>query len=128
MAAIGTGASVGITIWVVADGRYEPQNFPSFRIADSDLVWDFAMNISNYTTLRVQNAANLGNKAWEMESSIALNQTLIKNVILSGGQYYGRGGFGGQLPHHRPAGVAVGHAPRVGAEGRPAAPPRAASQ
>ena len=28
MAAIGTGATVGISIWVVADGRYEPQNFP----------------------------------------------------------------------------------------------------
>jgi MYXO-CTERM domain-containing protein len=95
MAAIGTGASVGITIWVVADGRYEPQNFPWFRIDDSQLVWDFAQNISNYTTLRVQNEANMGNKAWEIESSIALNEQLITNVIDSGGQYYGNGGFGG---------------------------------
>ncbi|MBV9947743.1 MAG: DUF2330 domain-containing protein, partial [Myxococcales bacterium] len=82
MAAIGTGNQVGITIWVVADGRYEPQNFPFFHIDDSDLVWDFAMQISNYTTLRVQNEANLGNKGWEMESSITLNETLVKNVIL----------------------------------------------
>ena len=41
MAAIGTGASVGITIWVVSDGRYEPQNFPFYHIEDSDLIWDF---------------------------------------------------------------------------------------
>jgi Uncharacterized protein conserved in bacteria (DUF2330) len=96
MAAIGTGPSVGITIWVVADGRYEPQNFPSFRIDDSSLVWDFAASLSNYTTLRVQNEANLGNKAWEIESSLALNEQLITNVIMSGGQYYGSGvgGFG----------------------------------
>jgi hypothetical protein len=40
MAAVGTGTTVGITIWVVADGRYEPQNFPFFHIADSELVWD----------------------------------------------------------------------------------------
>ena len=40
MAAVGTGPEVGITIWVVADGRYQPQNFPFFHIDDSALVWD----------------------------------------------------------------------------------------
>ncbi len=91
MASIGTGAVTGITIWVVADGRYEPQNFPSFHIDDSQLVWDWSANISNYTTLRVQNESKLKNAGWEIESSIALNQQVIKNVILSGGQYYGNG-------------------------------------
>ncbi len=91
MASIGTGAVTGITIWVVADGRYEPQNFPFFHIDDSQLVWDWSANISNYTTLRVQNEANLKNAGWEIESSIALNEQAIKNVILSGGQYYGNG-------------------------------------
>ncbi len=96
MAAVGTGNSVGISIWVVADGRYEPQNFPFYHIDDSALVWDFAMNQSNYTTLRVQNEANLKGKGWEIESSIAVNRQTITSVILSGGQYYG-GGFGGGL-------------------------------
>jgi hypothetical protein len=91
MASIGTGAVTGITIWVVADGRYEPQNFPFFHIDDSQLVWDWSANISNYTTLRVQNESKLKNAGWEIESSIALNQQMIKNVILSGGQYYGNG-------------------------------------
>ena len=91
MASVGTGAVTGITIWVVADGRYEPQNFPFFHIDDSQLVWDWSSNISNYTTLRVQNEAKLKNAGWEIESSIALNEQLIKNVILSGGQYYGNG-------------------------------------
>ena len=95
MAAVGTGLEVGISIWVVADGRYEPQNFPFFHIDDSALVWDFAMNQSNYTTLRVQNEANLKGKGWEIESSISLNEQTITNVILSGGQYYGGGGFVG---------------------------------
>jgi hypothetical protein len=93
MASVGTGAITGITIWVVADGRYEPQNFPFFHIEDSQLVWDWDSNISNYTTLRVQNEANLKNAGWEIESSIALSQQVIKNVILSGGQYYGNGLF-----------------------------------
>jgi Uncharacterized protein conserved in bacteria (DUF2330) len=91
MASVGTGAITGITIWVVADGRYEPQNFPFFHIDDSQLVWDWSSNISNYTTLRVQEEANLKNAGWEIESSIALNQQVVTNVILSGGQYYGNG-------------------------------------
>ena len=93
MAAVGTGATVGITIWVVSDGRYEPQNFPFYHIEDSALVWDFKANLSNYTTLRAQQEAALGGKGWEIESSLTLNQQLITNVILSGGQYYS--GFGG---------------------------------
>src|SRR5579864_6997839 len=42
MVAAGTGATVGITLWVVATGRYEPQNFTSFTIAASSLVWDWS--------------------------------------------------------------------------------------
>ncbi len=91
MASIGTGAITGITIWVVADGRYEPQNFPFFHIDDSQLVWDWSANLSNYTTLRVQQESKLKNAGWEIESSIALNQQLITNVIMSGGQYFGNG-------------------------------------
>jgi hypothetical protein len=91
MASVGTGAITGITIWVVADGRYEPQNFPFFHIDDSQLVWDWSTSISNYTTLRVQQEANLKNAGWEIESSIALNEQLITNVINSGGQFYGNG-------------------------------------
>jgi Uncharacterized protein conserved in bacteria (DUF2330) len=94
MAAVGTGATVGITIWVVSDGRYEPQNFPFFHIDDSQLVWNFATSSSNYTTLRAQDEAALGGKGWEIESSIDLNEQLITSVIQSGGQYYG-GGYGG---------------------------------
>ncbi len=95
MAAVGTGAIVGITIWVVSDGRYEPQNYPFFHIEDKDLVWDFSTSLSNYTTLRVQNEANLHNGGWEIESSLTLNQQIVTNVVLSGGQYYPGGGFGG---------------------------------
>lgn len=94
MAAIGTGVSVGITIWVVADGRYQPQNFPFYRIDDKDLVWDWSTNASNYTTLRAQNESNLQGKGWEIESSLTLNQQVITNVIASGGVYYGGGGVG----------------------------------
>ena len=91
MAAVGTGVSVGITIWVVSDGRYEPQNFPFFHIEDSELVWDWSTSSSNYTTLRAAHEQALGGKGWEIESSIDLGVQLVTNVVLSGGQYYGNG-------------------------------------
>ncbi|MGH7328404.1 MAG: DUF2330 domain-containing protein, partial [Polyangiaceae bacterium] len=85
MASIGTGATVGITIWVMASGRYEPQNFPFFRIADSDLIWDFKTESSNYTTLRAEDEGTYLGKGWELESSIDVNTQLISTAILSGG-------------------------------------------
>ncbi|MEO7108944.1 MAG: DUF2330 domain-containing protein, partial [Polyangiaceae bacterium] len=86
MASVGTGATVGITIWIVAEGRYEPQNFPFFHIEDTDLVWDWNTNLSNYATLRAQHEADLHASGWEIESSLDLNTATIQNLILSSGQ------------------------------------------
>jgi hypothetical protein len=94
MAAIGTGVTVGITIWVVSDGRYEPQNFPFFHIDDSALIWDWSTSLSNYTTLRTQEETALEGKGWEIESSISLSQQVISNVILSGGGSFNNGSGG----------------------------------
>ncbi len=91
MASIGTGATVGITLWVVSEGRYEPQNFPYFHIEDSQLVWDDNLGSSNYTTLRASNEAALGGKGWEIESSIDVNEQQLTSVILGGGVFYGYG-------------------------------------
>jgi hypothetical protein len=38
MVAAGTGATVGVTLWIVGEGRYEPTNFPSFYIQTRSLV------------------------------------------------------------------------------------------
>ena len=109
MASIGTGAITGITIWVVADGRYEPQNFPFFHIDDSALVWDFAVSSSNYTTLRTQHEAEMKNAGWEIESSIDVN-----------GQYYGNGGGGGALYQGQPSDPALDYLPIGSADAGPA--------
>ncbi len=100
MAAIGTGASVGITLWVVSDGRYEPQNFPSYRIDDAELVWDYTASSSNYTALRAQHEAALGGKGWEIESSLDVSVSTIQATILAGGQVSSgyAYGYGGSAP------------------------------
>jgi MYXO-CTERM domain-containing protein len=82
MVAAGTGSTVGITLWVVASGRYEPKNFASFTISPSSLVWDWSTNSSNYTTLRAQKEQQLGNAAWQIESSLDLSPYAIESTVL----------------------------------------------
>lgn len=54
MVAAGTGATTPITLWVIGEGRYAPQNFPAFSIFDTELVWNWDTQSSNYADLRQQ--------------------------------------------------------------------------
>lgn len=90
MVAAGTGATVGITLWVVAEGRYETQNFPSFRVETDEIAWDWASQKSNYTDLRKAKTDASGGRAWELESSIAVGKDNLAQQI-----QYGGGGVGG---------------------------------
>jgi hypothetical protein len=90
MVAAGTGATVGITLWVLSEGRYEPQNFPNFVISADDLFWDWTQNKSNYTELRATKTAQGNGKAWEIESSTLLDQSTIQNYVYRG--YYNGSG------------------------------------
>jgi hypothetical protein len=56
----------------VGEGRYEPSTFPTFTIAESDLVWDWNANASNYKALRTSKSQASGGRAWELESSTDL--------------------------------------------------------
>ena len=90
MIAAGTGATVGITLYTIAEGRYEAQNFPNFTIAADELSWDWTNQRSNYAELRATKEAALGGKGWETESaSLLLPQTVQSAVTNSG--YYGGG-------------------------------------
>jgi MYXO-CTERM domain-containing protein len=82
MVAAGTGSTVGISLWVVATGRYEPQNFAFFTIDPSSLVWDWSTSSSNYATLRAQKEQLAGNAAWQIESSLDLSPYSIEGAVL----------------------------------------------
>jgi hypothetical protein len=81
MVAIGTGATTGISIWVIGDGRWEPQNFPFFTINDSEISWDWNTNSSNYETLRLSKEAALKGRGWQFESSLELSQNTIRQDV-----------------------------------------------
>ncbi len=81
MVAAGPGAVVGITLYVGGEGRYEPQNFPMFRVEDAELVWDWAKNQSNYKDLRKAKTDAGGGKIWELESSVTTSQAQIRSGV-----------------------------------------------
>jgi hypothetical protein len=82
MVAAGSGAIVGITLWVVSEGRYAPQNFPSFTIDASSLIWDWSASSSNYSSLVSQKEQRLANAGWQIESSLDLSAYAIENSVL----------------------------------------------
>ncbi len=89
MVAIGTGATTGITLWVIGDGRYEPQNFPFFALTNAEIVWDWNTNTSNYDTLRTTMEASLAGRGWQVESSLELAQSLLSGTVDQSCGYYG---------------------------------------
>lgn len=95
MVAAGTGATVAITLWVVSDGRYEPQDFPWFHITDDELVWDWTTNSSNFSTLRQQKESALKGRGWEVENSMSIYQGTITSIVQNSGYYGGNTGDGG---------------------------------
>jgi MYXO-CTERM domain-containing protein len=95
MVAAGTGANVGISLWVISEGRYEPQNYGSFIINDNDLGWDVANAKSNYTDVRAALNAKGNNSVWEIESSIFLNGNQFESLVRYGSGYYGSSGASG---------------------------------
>ncbi len=110
MVAAGTGATVGVTLWVMADGRYEPQNFPAFRVADGDIVWDWTSSSSNYRDLRAKGEAALAGRGWEIESSTSQSQSALRQYVTN----IGRGGPNGgpdYLPVNGPDGGTVVETP-----------------
>lgn len=94
MVGAGTGAVVGITLWVLGEGRYEPTNFPTFEITGPELTWDFAAQRSNYAELRAAKTAASAGKGWERESSLPASVSGLKNAVLGSSFVLPDGGLG----------------------------------
>jgi hypothetical protein len=69
MVAAGVGDQVGITLYVIGEGRYESQNFPNAIFDDSKLRWLHAQGISNYEPLAEQIMQAADGRTWLTEFS-----------------------------------------------------------
>ncbi|HEX4515731.1 MAG TPA: DUF2330 domain-containing protein, partial [Polyangiaceae bacterium] len=80
MVSAGIGSSVGITLYVIAEGRYETANFTPLVIDRPKVVWDPVTESSNYSQLFADAVAD--GKGWVTESSSAASS--LSNAYLSG--------------------------------------------
>jgi hypothetical protein len=89
MVAAGVGANVGVTLYVIGEGRYEAQNFPNGVVDATKLTWSGALSQSNYTTLAAQ-IMQAGGGTWLTE--YAGPQLLTLQTGPSQGSCYTQGG------------------------------------
>lgn len=64
MVTVGAWGTVDLTLWVIAEQRYEAKNYGTVEIPENQLVWDFATNRSNYTDLFRATIDAHGGRAW----------------------------------------------------------------
>lgn len=64
MVAAGTGAHVGIKLFVITEGRYATKNFPNGAVPAGDLTWDHLSISSNYSALRDAAISANNGKTW----------------------------------------------------------------
>ena len=99
MVAAGTGVTTTVTLWVIGEGRYEPQNFPSFDIPADSVVWNWTTQDSNYDVLRQLGYDASGGLAWLTESAahydIARFTNAIDSIVYT---LPGQSGYGGGDP------------------------------
>jgi hypothetical protein len=84
MVAAGVGAQVGITLYVIGEGRYHPQNFPDATWNEGALVWDSAQGRSNYSELTLAAMAQQNGRAWLTEYAQHINLQSLDSFYVSG--------------------------------------------
>lgn len=67
MMQIGAGAKVGITLYVIGEGRYHTASFPDVAIDFDKLIWDYSQNRSNYQELSLAAMASNGGRSFITE-------------------------------------------------------------
>ncbi len=81
MVAAGVGARVGITLWVIGEGRYRTQNFPEAAVDWPALSWDILSGRSNRTELVAKALATNDGRSWIAE---AAQRTSLSTSSLAG--------------------------------------------
>lgn len=67
MVAAGIGARVGLTLYVISEGRYQPQNFPHAEVEPEGILWNRTTAKSNYEPLLQSLMAASDGRTWVTE-------------------------------------------------------------
>ncbi len=83
MVAAGTGPTVAITLFVIGEGRWEPQNFPSSAVLAKNLTWDFTTMSSNYAQARLALLGAKSGRTWN--NAYSAQGVLLEPDAVGGG-------------------------------------------
>jgi hypothetical protein len=81
MVAAGTGPITPITLWVMGEGRYATTNMPSFEIDESQLVWDWDTQSSNYGALKQAGFAASNNAGWLVQAAEPFSKYYLTDTL-----------------------------------------------
>ncbi|HUS63379.1 MAG TPA: DUF2330 domain-containing protein [Kofleriaceae bacterium] len=73
MVTVGAYGSLQMTLWIIAEQRYDSTNYAAATIDPAALVWDFAAARSNYLDLFRQAVLDGGGRAWVTQFAHALD-------------------------------------------------------
>jgi len=79
MVTAGAYGTLGLTLWVMAEQRYEARNYGTTVVDQNQLVWDFATGTSNYRDLFRQAVDSLGGKGWVAEFAQPLDYVYFED-------------------------------------------------
>ncbi len=83
MVAAGTGAKTAMTLWVIANGKYETANFPSFTLPANAHVWDYDQQSSNRAELMDLAYKATNNFGWLTEASFTYSEAGFRGTIMN---------------------------------------------
>ena len=67
MVVVGARGVLNLSLWVIAEQRYEVFNYGTVAIDPSRITWDWATSTSNYNEVFEKTAVESGNRAWIVE-------------------------------------------------------------
>jgi MYXO-CTERM domain-containing protein len=87
MVAAGTGVTTPISLFVIAEGLYEPTNMPEFTISPAQLTWDWDTMSSNYAVLKKTTFDASNGKAWLTEAGEPFSPYYVQDSLTQLAQY-----------------------------------------
>jgi hypothetical protein len=79
MVKVGASGILELSLWVVAEQRYEAYNYENARVDAQDVVWDWNTSSSNYDQAFEQAIDSRGGRVWVTEFADSMNQLWFAN-------------------------------------------------
>lgn len=81
MVAAGVGSHVGLTLFVISEGRYQTKNYPAAVIENEKLVWDGRAGRSNLSQLTADALASNDGRTWLTEAAVRSDLSAVNASV-----------------------------------------------